>query len=83
MKMKEKREYKKSELLDMIKDGFYEIENECSDIELGCFGDEDVESFYEFLISGSLSALSFPHQCPTMPFLSYQPLITLHSPYKP
>ena len=43
--MKEKREYKKSELLDMIKDGFYEIENECSDIELGCFGDEDVESF--------------------------------------
>ena len=51
MKMKEKREYKKSELLDMIKDGFYEIENECSDIELGCFGDEDVESFYEFLIS--------------------------------
>ena len=51
MKMKEKREYKKSELLDMIKDGFYEIENECSDIELGGFGDEDVESFYEFLIS--------------------------------
>ena len=49
--MKEKREYKKSELLDMIKDGFYEIENECSDIELGRFGDEDVESFYEFLIS--------------------------------
>lgn len=51
MKMKEKREYKKSELLDMIKNGFYEIENVCSDIELGCFGDEDVESFYEFLIS--------------------------------
>ena len=49
--MKEKIEYRKSELLGMIKDRFYEIENECSDIELGYFGDEDVESFYEFLIS--------------------------------
>lgn len=50
MKMK-KTEYKKTELLGIIKAGMKEIEDKCEDLDIGYFSESDIDSYYNFLLS--------------------------------
>lgn len=50
MKMK-KTEYKKTELLGIIKTGMKELEDKCEDIDIGYFNEYDIDSYYNYLLS--------------------------------
>lgn len=50
MKM-QKTEYKKIELLGIIKAEMGELEDKCEDIDMGYFNESDVDSFYNYLLS--------------------------------
>ena len=50
MKM-QKTEYKKTELLGIIKAGMKELEDKCEDIDIGYFSESDIDSYYNFLLS--------------------------------
>lgn len=50
MKM-QKTEYKKTELLGIIKAGMKEIEDKCEDLDIGYFSESDIDSYYNFLLS--------------------------------
>lgn len=49
--MKEKTEYKKTELLGIIKTGMKELEDKCEDIDRGYFSESDIDSYYNYLLS--------------------------------
>lgn len=49
--MKEKTEYKKTELLGIIKAEMNELENRCEDIDRGFFVESDIDSYYNYLLS--------------------------------
>ena len=46
-----KTEYKKTELLDIIKAEMKELEDNSDDIESGYFNESDFNSFYNYLLS--------------------------------
>lgn len=46
-----KTEYKKTELLGIIKAGMKEIEDKCEDLDIGYFSESDIDSYYNFLLS--------------------------------
>lgn len=50
MKM-QKTEYKKTELLGIIKAGMKELEDKCEDLDIGYFSESDIDSYYNFLLS--------------------------------
>lgn len=50
MKM-QKTEYKKTELLGIIKAGMKELEDKCEDMDIGYFSESDIDSYYNFLLS--------------------------------
>lgn len=50
MKM-QKTEYKKTELLGIIKTGMKELEDKCEDIDIGYFNESDIDSYYNYLLS--------------------------------
>lgn len=47
----QKTEYKKTELLGIIKAEMRELEDKCGDIDMGYFNESDVDSFYNYLLS--------------------------------
>lgn len=47
----QKTEYKKTELLGIIKAEMGELEDKCEDIDMGYFNESDVDSFYNYLLS--------------------------------
>ena len=47
----QKTEYKKIELLGIIKAEMGELEDKCEDIDMGYFNESDVDSFYNYLLS--------------------------------
>lgn len=47
----QKTEYKKTELLGIIKAGMKEIEDKCEDLDIGYFSESDIDSYYNFLLS--------------------------------
>lgn len=47
----QKTEYKKTELLGIIKAGMKELEDKCEDIDIGYFSESDIDSYYNFLLS--------------------------------
>lgn len=50
IKMK-KTEYRKTELLGIIKAGMKELEDNCEDIDRGYFNESDINSYYNYLLS--------------------------------
>ena len=46
-----KTEYKKTELLGIIKAGMKELEDKCEDIDIGYFNEYDIDSYYNYLLS--------------------------------
>lgn len=50
MKM-QKAEYKKTELLGIIKTWMKELEDKCEDIDIGYFNESDIDSYYNYLLS--------------------------------
>ena len=50
MKM-QKAEYKKTELLGIIKTWMKELEDKCEDIDIGYFSESDIDSYYNYLLS--------------------------------
>lgn len=50
MKM-QKTEYKKTELLGIIKAEMKELEDKCEDIDMGYFNEFDIDSYYNYLLS--------------------------------
>lgn len=46
-----KTEYKKTELLGIIKTGMKELEDKCEDIDIGYFNEYDIDSYYNYLLS--------------------------------
>jgi len=51
----QKTEYKKTELLGIIKAEMGELEDKCEDIDMGYFNESDVDSFYNYLLSKYIS----------------------------
>lgn len=49
MKM-QKTEYKKTELLGIIKAEMGELEDNCEDIDRGYFNESDIDSYYNYLL---------------------------------
>lgn len=47
----QKTEYKKTELLGIIKAGMKELEDKCEDMDIGYFSESDIDSYYNFLLS--------------------------------
>lgn len=47
----QKTEYKKTELLGIIKAEMKEIEDKCEDIDMGYFNESDIDSYYNYLLS--------------------------------
>lgn len=47
----QKTEYKKTELLGIIKAGMKELEDKCEDLDIGYFSESDIDSYYNFLLS--------------------------------
>lgn len=47
----QKTEYKKTELLGIIKTGMKELEDKCEDIDRGYFNESDINSYYNYLLS--------------------------------
>ena len=47
----QKTEYKKTELLGIIKTGMKELEDKCEDIDSGYFNESDIDSYYNYLLS--------------------------------
>lgn len=47
----QKIEYKKAELLGIIKVGMKELEDKCEDIDRGYFNESDIDSYYNYLLS--------------------------------
>lgn len=47
----QKTEYKKTELLGIIKTGMKELEDKCEDIDIGYFNESDIDSYYNYLLS--------------------------------
>lgn len=46
----QKIEYKKAELLGIIKAGMRELEENCEDIDRGYFNESDIDSYYNYLL---------------------------------
>lgn len=46
----QKIEYKKAELLGIIKTEMKELENKCEDIDRGYFNESDIDSYYNYLL---------------------------------
>lgn len=47
----QKIEYKKAELLGIIKTEMKELEDKCEDIDSGYFNESDIDSYYNYLLS--------------------------------
>lgn len=47
----QKIEYKKAELLGIIKTVMKELEDKCEDIDSGYFNESDIDSYYNYLLS--------------------------------
>lgn len=46
----QKTEYKKTELLGIIKAGMKELEDKCEDMDIGYFNESDIDSYYNYLL---------------------------------
>lgn len=46
----QKIEYKKAELLGIIKTEMEELEDKCEDIDRGYFNESDIDSYYNYLL---------------------------------
>ena len=47
----QRTEYRKTELLGIIKAEMKEIEDKCEDIDMGYFNESDIDSYYNYLLS--------------------------------